>query len=70
MKKILLIFAILICSLQTMADDYTQLVFKNSDGSLSSIASMGLSITFDGGKLTAINGDERLVIDLDDLTIS
>ena len=69
MKKILLIFAILLGSLQVVADDYTQLVFKNSDGSLSSITSMGLTITFEEGKMTAVNGDEILVIDIGNIVV-
>ena len=69
MRKLVFLFTILLCSLQAVADDYTQLVFKNSDGTLSSITSMGLTITFDDGKMTAVNGDETLVIDIGDLVV-
>ncbi len=69
MKKLLVLLSIIVCSLPAVADDYTQLVFKNSDGTLSSITSMGLTITFDNGQMVAVNGDESLTIETGDLQI-
>lgn len=69
MKKILILLVMAMASLQLMADDYTYMTFKNSDGSIASITSMGLTITFEDGKLIAVNGDETLTLDIGELNL-
>lgn len=52
----------------THADTYSYLTFRQADGTLVSVASSSLSMTFVDGKLVATNGSESLKMTVADLT--
>lgn len=68
MKKRLLTMSVLAAlSGHLMADEYGYMVFTLNDGTTQSIAANGLSLSFEGGSMTAKNGNEALTIPLNSL---
>lgn len=63
MNKLLLASAITFVSLTALADE-SHLVFKTSDGAVSSIAASGLDIKFSDGNMVATNATESLTLPL------
>ena len=53
MKKIFLVFTMVLGTLAAFADDYPYLTFETTDGSKVSVSSSSLTISIKDGKLTA-----------------
>lgn len=56
MKRLKIVFGLLFCMVLCHAEDYTNLSFENTDGSVVSVSVDNLSMTFSGGKLLLDNG--------------
>lgn len=66
MKKVLVMMMVA-ASVNAMADDYEYLTFEGSEGTLS-MAAKGLTITFNNGQMTVVNGNESHTITLSTLS--
>lgn len=67
MKKNLMLCLALAGMTTAMADEYPYLMFQNNDGTTTSVASEGLTITFSDGKLIAKNADGSKTFTLTEL---
>lgn len=56
MKRLKIVFGLLFCTVLCHAEDYTNLSFEKTDGSVVSVSVDNLSMTFSGGKLLLDNG--------------
>lgn len=56
MKRLKIVFGLLFCTVLCHAEDYNNLSFEKTDGSVVSVSADNLSMTFSGGKLLLDNG--------------
>lgn len=67
-NKVVAIIAALLATVSAYADDYGYFIFQKADGTLVSLASESLSMTFSDGKLVATNGTESCTLPLSELS--
>lgn len=67
MKRILALLLITTICSELMAEDYQVMTFENNDGSQTSIAASGLTITFANGQLIGVNGNTSMTLPLTQL---
>lgn len=68
MKKLLLLILLAVLFTSARADDYGFLAFQTQDGTLQTMTTEGLRITFADGELVATAGTQTLRVPLSDLT--
>ena len=56
MKRLKIVFGLLFCTVLCHAEDYNNLSFEKTDGSVVSVSADNLSMTFSGGELLLDNG--------------
>lgn len=56
MKRLKIVFGLLFCTALCHAEDYNNLSFEKTDGSVVSVSADNLSMNFSGGKLLLDNG--------------
>lgn len=67
MKKILLLTAFAILSVGAEASQYDYLTFQQTDGTMTSVASVGTTITFSDGNANITNGETATTLSLSSL---
>lgn len=67
MKKILLLTAFAILSVGAEAAQYDYLTFQQTDGTMTSVASVGTTITFGDGNAKITNGENTTTLSLSSL---
>ncbi len=67
-NRLVAILAAMLATGAVYADDYGYFIFQKTDGTLVSLASESLSMTFSDGKLVATNGTESCTLPLSSLS--
>ncbi len=66
-KRLMFLVSVLMTVTVACAETYPYLTFQKADGTVMSVGTEGLTMTFTGGKLVAINGTESLELTVDNL---